>query len=125
MVLHKHGAMLYDGVCTLVAEHLENLAKERLVVVFPTGASQDSTHEIQEAEILLKALKNVWDDHVSSMQKLSQILKYMVCAFSIAHNTFSYLFLFNRIGFTRNQPMYLKFGMRVLIFSSFISFALQ
>jgi cullin 3 len=93
MVLYKHGAMLYGGVCMLITEHLENLAKERLAVAFPTGASQDSTHEIQEAEILLKALKNVWDDHVSSMQKLCQILKYMACAFSVPLNASSRIFL--------------------------------
>src|ERR1700721_674043 len=35
MVLYKHGAMLYDGVCALIVEHLETLARERIVPVFP------------------------------------------------------------------------------------------
>jgi cullin 3 len=78
MVLNKHGHTLYNGVCELIAEHLDNLAAEKVIPAFPTGASQEPTHQIQEAEMLLNALRYVWDDHISGMQKLCQVLKYMV-----------------------------------------------
>ncbi|KAJ7066932.1 Cullin-domain-containing protein [Mycena amicta] len=76
MVLHKHGDMLYNGVVQLVAEHLERLANDHIVPAYPSGAF-DQTGQGQEAEILLKALRYVWDDHTSSMVRLGQILKYM------------------------------------------------
>lgn len=77
MVLHKQGEMLYRGVNQLVAENLDHLANSQVVPAFPSGAS-DGTMQSQEAEMLLKALRNIWDDHTSNMIRLGQILKYMV-----------------------------------------------
>jgi cullin 3 len=77
MVLLKNGEMLYNGVKKLVAENLDKLAKEEIVPVFPAGGS-DPVQQSQEAEMLLKALRHIWDDHLANMLKLSQILKYMV-----------------------------------------------
>jgi cullin 3 len=77
MVLLKNGEMLYNGVKKLVAENLDKLAKEEIVPVFPSGGS-DPMQQSQEAEMLLKALRHIWDDHLANMLKLSQILKYMV-----------------------------------------------
>lgn len=37
---------------------------------------------VLEGERLLKAVKAVWEDHISSMRKLTQVLKYMVRAIS-------------------------------------------
>jgi len=34
-------------------------------------------HRSQEADIFLKALRSIWDDHMGNMAKLGQILKYM------------------------------------------------
>ncbi|KAJ7475820.1 Cullin-domain-containing protein [Mycena latifolia] len=76
MVLHKQGEMLYKGVNQLVAENLDQLASTQVVPAFPSGAS-DETMQSQEAEMLLKALRNIWDDHTSNMVRLGQILKYM------------------------------------------------
>ncbi|KAJ7035018.1 Cullin-domain-containing protein [Mycena alexandri] len=76
MVLHKQGEMLYRGVNQLVAENLDHLANSQVVPAFPSGAS-DGTMQSQEAEMLLKALRNIWDDHTSNMVRLGQILKYM------------------------------------------------
>lgn len=42
------------------------------------GPNVQSIESALEGERFLKALKAVWDDHVSSMDKLSKILKYMV-----------------------------------------------
>ncbi|KAJ7104186.1 Cullin-domain-containing protein [Mycena belliarum] len=76
MVLHKQGEMLYKGVNQLVAENIDHLANTQVVPVFPSGAS-DETMQSQEAEMLLKALRIIWDDHISNMVRLGQILKYM------------------------------------------------
>ncbi|KAJ7127021.1 Cullin-domain-containing protein [Mycena epipterygia] len=76
MVLHKQGEMLYKGVNQLVAENLDHLANTQVIPAFPSGAS-DETMQSQEAEMLLKALRNIWDDHTSNMVRLGQILKYM------------------------------------------------
>ncbi|KAG5638768.1 pre-tRNA nuclear export protein [Sphagnurus paluster] len=77
MVLHKEGKMLYEGVKKLVAENLDMLAKDKVIPVFPTGGNSDPMHRSQEADIFLKALRGIWDDHTSNMSKLGQILKYM------------------------------------------------
>jgi cullin 3 len=77
MVIYSSGAMLYNGVNQLVAENLDKLANEEIVPKFPSR-SFDPTQQSQEAEMLLKALKHVWDDHLGNMLKLSQVLKYMV-----------------------------------------------
>lgn len=79
MVLYKSGDVLYRGMRQIVAEHLDNLAKDQILSAFPTTGSGDPMQRSQENELLLKALKNVWDDHTSNMSKLGQILKYMVC----------------------------------------------
>ncbi|KAG6908334.1 hypothetical protein DXG01_005245 [Tephrocybe rancida] len=77
MVLHKEGKMLYEGVKKLVVENLEQLASEKIIPVFPTGGNSDPMHRSQESDIFLKAVRNVWDDHIGNMVKLGQILKYM------------------------------------------------
>ncbi|TFK40341.1 Cullin [Crucibulum laeve] len=77
MVLNRQGEMLYKGVNTLVAENLDKLAEEQMVPVFPAGGINDPMQQSQEGELLLKALRGVWDDHISNMVKLGQILKYM------------------------------------------------
>lgn len=74
MVLNKHGSTLYNGLKKLVIEHLNELANEHIYPAFPIHPGQQSS----EGEVLLKALRKVWDDHTSSMTKIGQILKYMV-----------------------------------------------
>lgn len=74
MVLNKQGAILYNGLKKLVIEHLNELASEHIYPAFPINPGQQSN----EGEMLLKALRKVWDDHTSSMSKIGQILKYMV-----------------------------------------------
>lgn len=62
-------------------ENLERMAKEQIVPAFPTGVSVggiDHVLQAQEGERLLKAVRAVWDDHISSMSKLRDLLKYMV-----------------------------------------------
>ncbi|KAF9444819.1 Cullin-domain-containing protein [Macrolepiota fuliginosa MF-IS2] len=73
MVLNKQGHILYNGLRDLVREHLNELAQEHVIPAFPIGSEGQN----QEGEVLLKALRKVWDDHTSSMSKVGQILKYM------------------------------------------------
>ncbi|EIW83862.1 Cullin-domain-containing protein [Coniophora puteana RWD-64-598 SS2] len=104
MVLHKHGEMLYRGVCELVAENVERLARTEIFPAFPqargvgvgggaAGAGAvagmgagDTTQQSQEGEQLLKAMRKVWDDHTSNMSKLRDILKYMDRVYTKANN---------------------------------------
>lgn len=79
MVLHRSGEMLYKGVCQLVIENLGYLVQDEVIPAFPTTShSGDRVQQAQEGESLLKALRRIWDDHVGSMSKLRDILKYMV-----------------------------------------------
>ena len=78
MVLYKSGDQLYNGVKQLVIENLEFLANTIIIPAF-TSATSDPAMQNTEEELLLKALRRVWDDHTSNMHRLGQILKYMVC----------------------------------------------
>ncbi|KAG1747209.1 Cullin [Suillus paluster] len=77
MVLYKNGAVLYKGVCQLVAENIDRLAQSEIIPAFPSGSSKDPVQQSQEGESLLRALRRVWDDHTGNMSKLRDILKYM------------------------------------------------
>ncbi|KAG2017666.1 ubiquitin ligase SCF complex subunit Cullin [Coprinopsis cinerea AmutBmut pab1-1] len=77
MVLYKEGDMLYRGVCNLIASNLDQLAEQHIIPRFPAGSINDRLQRSQAGELLLKALREVWDDHVSNMTKLGQLLKYM------------------------------------------------
>jgi len=97
MVLHRNGEMLYDGVCNLVAENLAELAKDEVFPAFPTGRSDDRMQQTQEGEMLLKALRRIWDDHIGSMSKLRDILKYMVCAWGLLCRVLTFIFRQDRV----------------------------
>jgi len=87
MVLYKSGDILYRGMKQLVAEDLDRLAQQEIIPAFPAGASDDPMQRSQENELLLKALKRIWDDHTSNMSKLGQILKYMVRSYALQLNS--------------------------------------
>ena len=57
------------------------LAKEEIAPAFPAGGSEDPMHQSQEGDALLRAMRKVWEDHTGNMQKLSQVLRYMVRVF--------------------------------------------
>jgi len=77
MVLHQSGEMLYNGTNKLIAENLDKLASEYIIPAFPTGSDSDPVEKAQAGEMLLKAVRKVWDDHISSLSKLRDVLKYM------------------------------------------------
>lgn len=87
LVLFKQGPMLYKGTNDLIAAHLDKLANEEIVPAFPTGSTDDPVQRSQEAEMVLKALRKVWDDHTSSLSKLRDVLKYMVMNSRAQHVT--------------------------------------
>ena len=84
MVLYKEGEMLYRGIGSLIAENLEHLASDQIAPRFPAGSINDPIQRTQAGELLLKALRQVWDDHVSNMTKIGQLLKYMVRLFTLS-----------------------------------------
>jgi len=77
LCLYRHGKMLYDGVCALIKDNLVRMARERIIPTFPTGGQDDPVYQSQEGERLLKSFRAVWDQHISSMSKLGDLLKYM------------------------------------------------
>ncbi|KAE8541583.1 hypothetical protein D1P53_001751 [Cryptococcus gattii VGV] len=80
LVLFKHGDQLYNGVKTLVVEHLDRLAEEKIVPTFPRsggtrgagklGGGAEAVERATEGDRFLKAVKGVWEDHTGSMRKL-------------------------------------------------------
>ncbi|KAH8118023.1 ubiquitin ligase SCF complex subunit Cullin [Phellopilus nigrolimitatus] len=77
LVLHKQGSLLYNGVKGLISENIDKLAETEVKPAFPSSVSADPTQKSQEVERFLKAIRNSWDDHIGSMSKLRDILKYM------------------------------------------------
>lgn len=121
MVLNKQGEMLYKGVQQLVTENLDKLSKDQVVPAFPAGGTDDPMQQTQEGEMLLKALKRIWDDHTSSMTRLGQILKYMVASTSsLAFQDDSGIA--QRIEFTLSLQMFRKSGTLDSIYSSSTSY---
>ncbi|KAF9244461.1 Cullin repeat-like-containing domain protein [Melanogaster broomeanus] len=82
MILFKSGPMLYEGVCQLIADNLDRLAKEDIIPTLPNGGSNDPLEQGQEAELLLRALRRVWDDHTGGLLKMQEIVKYMDRAYA-------------------------------------------
>lgn len=78
LVLHKQGDLLYRGVNDLITENINKLAEEKVKPCFPTTVSGDPAQKGQEVERFLRAVRDSWDDHIGSMSKLRDILKYMV-----------------------------------------------
>ncbi|GAA95922.1 uncharacterized protein L969DRAFT_92046 [Mixia osmundae IAM 14324] len=104
MVRDRHSEQLYEGVSRLVGEHLDREATTRILPAFPHGNASTSTNgadaepldakpfdmgisqrasgtdrlaQLQRGERFLAAIKAVWDDHVTCMKRLGDILKYM------------------------------------------------
>lgn len=108
MVLHKHGKRLYDGVVQLIIENIDYLASTEVVPVFPTSNDNDPIQQSQRGEMLLKAFRRIWNDHIDSMSKLRDILKYMVTVIlDSPHDYMKYLYC--RIEYTPKKPTFLKY----------------
>lgn len=110
MVLMKSGELLYKGTCELISANLDKLAKQDIMPAFPSGTG-DPIQRSQEGEVLLKAVRKVWDDHTSSLSKLRDVLKYMVRALYTQH-THPNTDLFRTVS-TQSQPVFRRHGIRV------------
>ncbi|CAE6431877.1 unnamed protein product [Rhizoctonia solani] len=79
LVIAKQGKMLYDGLVKLICENLDIFAREKLIPVFPRTEldGRDSMEMCQAGELFVKVFREVWDDHESSMSKISDLVKYM------------------------------------------------
>ncbi|ORY88874.1 Cullin-domain-containing protein [Leucosporidium creatinivorum] len=94
LVLHKQGHTLYNAVSTLIINHLESEARNKIVPVFPpsvavsvasgsgtqSGGQQAAASNMAQAEagqLFLDRVKEVWDDHSACMGKLKDVFKYM------------------------------------------------
>lgn len=73
MVLHKNGKQLYDNVRQEVSEHLNHLAQDKIVPLFPKES------DAAEKVAFLKAVKETWEHHTLCMGMIRDILMYMVC----------------------------------------------
>lgn len=62
LVLHKHGALLYDGIACQLSSHLENVAS--------------SVAEVPDA-LLLESIASAWEDHSVTMVMIRDIFMYM------------------------------------------------
>ncbi len=111
MVLHKQGSVLYEGVKELLTENLDKFAKEVIVPSFPSSNEGDPVQQIQEGEMLLKAFRKVWNDHKMGLEKLRDLLKYMVRVLSrIAHKLGDLIILFDRTECTLHPHGYPQYG---------------
>ncbi|KAJ3177051.1 Cullin-3, partial [Irineochytrium annulatum] len=94
MVLHKHGEKLYNGVHAVIKEHLDEVAVTGIVPTFPvsqtvlsTTSSAASSGEHSSlpksgsfvgGQQYLKVLRDAWNEHVTCMIMIRDILLYMV-----------------------------------------------
>ena len=81
-VLHKKGHELYNKVAELISAHLTAEARAKIVPVYPphSGGESASSNVTQAAagQLFLDSLRALWDDHLTCMGKLRDVLKYMV-----------------------------------------------
>ncbi|KAH8914044.1 hypothetical protein BT69DRAFT_1254275 [Atractiella rhizophila] len=91
LVLAKKGDVLHKGVSDLVQQHLLRQVKEKIDGVMrelnevggtrTAGGSAERGEEwgkTKAGERFLKVVREVWDDHLATMKKLRDVLKYMV-----------------------------------------------
>lgn len=123
MVLMKSGETLYKGTCQLISDNLEKLAKQYIIPAFPSGTG-DLIQRSQEGEMLLKAIRKVWDDHTSSLSKLSDVLKYMVRSSRLSDGRPNNS-LWIRIVYIPSLQASLKYGAKAFCYTSNISSALR
>ncbi|QSL66534.1 hypothetical protein MERGE_000914 [Pneumocystis wakefieldiae] len=81
-VLHKQGDKLYDGIKSIIQEHLENISNFEIQPVYKKIKTLNEIN-ITDIEIIevssyyLQTLKNVWNEYIFCTNMISHILKYM------------------------------------------------
>ena len=105
LCLHKNGSLLYEGVCKLIKENLHQMSSQHIIPAFPKGGQDDPVYKSQEGQCLLRAFRKVWEQHISSMSKLRDLLKYMVCPIYHLNRYTDYLTGFYRIEHMSQQTV--------------------
>ncbi|KAJ1968102.1 hypothetical protein IWQ62_001447 [Dispira parvispora] len=90
LVLHGHGTRLYENVTKAIQKHLEQCVSDQLVTPIGPGdtAPRDErppidtttlslTHRLKDNQSFLTKVTALWDDHVTSMSLIKDILMYM------------------------------------------------
>ncbi|KTW26444.1 hypothetical protein T552_02923 [Pneumocystis carinii B80] len=81
-VLHKQGDKLYDGIKSIIQEHLENILKFEIQPVYKKIKALNKV-DITDIEIIeansyyLQTLKNVWNEYILCTNMISHIMKYL------------------------------------------------
>lgn len=93
LVLKKKGEPLYNRVKAFEEDWLDNTVRPRILELLSTSllvnyGTADKTTAIEKrmaGEMLLRALKQAWEDHVLCMNMTADVLMYMVSAASMFH----------------------------------------
>ncbi|KAL1916524.1 uncharacterized protein VTP21DRAFT_5715 [Calcarisporiella thermophila] len=70
LVINKSQERLYNGVKQVIADHLEEVARDQVVPAFVVGQSGDGSS-------FLKVLIRVWEDHTTCMHLIRDIMMYL------------------------------------------------
>ena len=73
LVLNKNGEMLYNGLQNITKDYLNDLINKNISHLSANFNSSNS----HLGETFLKSLKCCWDEHLSCLLKLRDVLKYM------------------------------------------------
>lgn len=82
-VLHKQEDKLYNGIKSVIQEHLENISNFDMQLAYKKveTLNQINITSIEAIEIgtyYLQTLKNIWDEYILCTNMISHIMKYMV-----------------------------------------------
>ncbi|RUP42813.1 Cullin repeat-like-containing domain protein, partial [Jimgerdemannia flammicorona] len=90
IILHKNGDKLYQGVRDIITQHLEAVARDQIAPALGVGARTGRTKagSIRGASsdggaAFLNILKKAWEDYLTAIRLVGDILLYMVCGFFI------------------------------------------
>ncbi|CCJ30066.1 unnamed protein product [Pneumocystis jirovecii] len=81
-VLHKQEDKLYNGIKSVIQEHLENISNFDMQLAYKKveTLNQINITSIEAIEIgtyYLQTLKNIWDEYILCTNMISHIMKYM------------------------------------------------
>ncbi|KAG5519550.1 hypothetical protein PMAC_001705 [Pneumocystis sp. 'macacae'] len=81
-ILHKQGDKLYNGVKSIIQEHLENISNFDMQPAYKKIKTLNqinitNIHTIEIGTCYLQTLKNIWDKYILCTNMISHIMKYM------------------------------------------------
>ncbi|RUS26085.1 Cullin repeat-like-containing domain protein [Jimgerdemannia flammicorona] len=76
IILHKNGDKLYQGVRDIITQHLEAVARDQIAPALGVGARlRPEASEVRR--------QMAWEDYLTAIRLVGDILLYMVCGFFI------------------------------------------